>query len=513
MRWGIPHWFRPRITPAPTVARLAALGTSIAATTFVLGGIFLIHAEADTRREAERALNRLAMALSWEITRTIDFHDLFIQGIQDESTQTDHHALVRQLRYTRPVDHAVSVSSFGTLQVIDETGRTIAGSEDLGPCRTEPTDTEAFKIHRNATDVGLFMGLSGRGGNSDDESCLIFSRRIARPDGTFGGAVLSALPLAYFGNLFGKFDLGSNASIILYRRDGHILMRLPSAARDRKGVTEPRGLSDVEDGTEANRTDDAGRLCVVRHLPGPPLALGLSVCTDDPHAHGWRNTLVGSLLLILPWAFVLTLMAQLRQQIRRRIQAENTVRKLAEQMATIATTDALTGLPNRRAFDARLSEEWLRSIRARRPITLLMLDLDYFGLFNNQYGHAAGDDALRSISACIVGNVRRPGDIGARYGEEEFAVLLPETDRSGALCVAERIRLALKDLDIPHAGRPEGHVTASIGVAIAYPLVGDSAAALVNFAEMALFAAKNAGRNRIHAIGGQHLIPSSRSAP
>ncbi len=158
-------------------------------------------------------------------------------------------------------------------------------------------------------------------------------------------------------------------------------------------------------------------------------------------------------------------------------------------------TDALTGIANRRAFDECLAREWERAARDRRPIALLLMDVDRFKAFNDTYGHVQGDRALRAIARAIGENVHRPGDICARYGGEEFAVILADTDASGASEVAETILQSVRALARPHRGSPLGILTVSIGVAVAVPQPGTSPS-IVQPADAALYRAKRDGRDR-----------------
>ena len=242
-------------------------------------------------------------------------------------------------------------------------------------------------------------------------------------------------------------------------------------------------------------------------LPSLPLVLGVAVSVDDIGAT-WRYQAaeIGAALTVL-CVMIVILSLLFRREIRRRLGAEDRLRDAAERMTVIATTDSLTGLANRRAFEERLTQEWLRAIRGRTSIALLILDADFFKLFNDRYGHPGGDAVLRSIAGCITSNVLRPADIGARYGGEEFVVLLPETEFQGAMIVAERIRIAVASLDIRHAAHPSGRVTVSIGVGVAYPTAADAAAALVGLADEALYQAKHEGRNRVSGRGFNHMQP------
>lgn len=137
-----------------------------------------------------------------------------------------------------------------------------------------------------------------------------------------------------------------------------------------------------------------------------------------------------------------------------------TLRDMTEQkqaqiaLERLASHDGLTGIANRRRFDEKLGQEWLRARRDKTPLALLMLDVDHFKLFNDRYGHQAGDDCLRRIAECLASMVARPGDLVARYGGEEFAVVLPSIDVDGALVVAQRMREAVRPWPYPMRTAP-----------------------------------------------------------
>ncbi|MCK4267822.1 MAG: GGDEF domain-containing protein [Actinomycetia bacterium] len=171
-------------------------------------------------------------------------------------------------------------------------------------------------------------------------------------------------------------------------------------------------------------------------------------------------------------------------------------RKLLDKLEERATTDHLTGLCNRHLFDKKMSTEWTRSRRYKSTLSLLMTDLDHFKEYNDLYGHQAGDVALKEIADILVRTVRST-DIAARYGGEEISIILPETEISEAIVLAQRIVDAVAESNIVHAGNPESKIlTVSVGVASAGPDDKD-AARLIKNADDALYAAKNAGRNRL----------------
>lgn len=169
-------------------------------------------------------------------------------------------------------------------------------------------------------------------------------------------------------------------------------------------------------------------------------------------------------------------------------------------LQALASEDFLTGLPNRRRFDEALLQEKARARREGRPLSLLMVDVDYFKVFNDHYGHQAGDDCLRRIAMLLGQSLQRPGDQVCRYGGEEFAVILPDTDAGGARSVARYLCHQVFDALLTHAGSPLGRVTLSIGSASHDPDQADDSVALgalLRVADFALYRAKQDGRNRL----------------
>jgi diguanylate cyclase (GGDEF)-like protein/PAS domain S-box-containing protein len=184
--------------------------------------------------------------------------------------------------------------------------------------------------------------------------------------------------------------------------------------------------------------------------------------------------------------------------------AEAGLMALTEQLRTMATTDALTGLLNRRGFDERLDDEAMRATRNRQPLSLIIADIDRFKAYNDRYGHLAGDDCLKQVAAALRAGARRPADVVARYGGEEMTLILPDTDQQGAWELAERLRLSVRSLEIAHAGSEKRIVTASFGVATMEPGSAVSATELVRRADAALYIAKDAGRDRVMGWGERH---------
>jgi diguanylate cyclase (GGDEF)-like protein len=181
-----------------------------------------------------------------------------------------------------------------------------------------------------------------------------------------------------------------------------------------------------------------------------------------------------------------------------RVRTHVALKKHAELLENLAFLDGLTSIPNRRQFDQQLEKEWRRMMRQAGPLAVLLIDIDNFKKFNDQYGHGAGDECLRLVAHVISTVAKRPGDLTARYGGEEFAVILPDTDEIGALSVAGSICVAVDQLALPHAASPvTDHVTVSIGVTSAVPERQGNLQDLINSADQALYRAKTLGRNQV----------------
>jgi len=208
----------------------------------------------------------------------------------------------------------------------------------------------------------------------------------------------------------------------------------------------------------------------------------------------WVLAAGGLILAVVVWIArrFYRINSRLRQQLE-----EN--RRLQDELLALSITDPLTGLHNRRHFDIACSAEWERARREREPLTALFIDVDYFKSYNDCHGHSAGDDCLALVGKAVAYSLQRPADLAARYGGDEFVVLLPVTDTQGALDVAQRVLRAIYALDIAHAASPFGRVTSSIGVAQVVPKPNSNPQELLERADRALYAAKQAGRNRVMA--------------
>lgn len=197
----------------------------------------------------------------------------------------------------------------------------------------------------------------------------------------------------------------------------------------------------------------------------------------------------------------LTVLNRQLQQQKRQLETVNRA------LQYLATYDSLTEVRNRRSFNEYMDTEWRRLAREEAPLSLIMCDIDYFKLYNDTYGHQAGDECLRQVAAVLQRSVKRSADLVARYGGEEFAVVLPNTDIQGAAIVAETIAEQVRGLQIVHAkSAVSEYVTLSLGVACCIPAPMSQPGTLIAIADESLYRAKKAGRDRVSVAGFQDNI-------
>lgn len=177
-------------------------------------------------------------------------------------------------------------------------------------------------------------------------------------------------------------------------------------------------------------------------------------------------------------------------------------------LENLSSIDGLTGLPNRRRQDEMLQLEWKRAVRESIPISLVMVDIDHFKLYNDNLGHLAGDDCLKQVAKTLTASTHRPTDFASRFGGEEFLLILPDTDLEGALYIAETFRKNLEDAKVPHNFSPISDlVTCSMGVATIIPTTQDNPQSLIQAADQTLYQSKDQGRNCIRTIDLGSSVP------
>jgi diguanylate cyclase (GGDEF)-like protein len=444
---------------------------------------------------ARQTLENLASGIDTDISRNVELYDLSLRSVAANMVAPEIDQVSRPLRQLILFDHATTAKHFGAIQVFDANGKLIADASSLDPLPEDRSGEEYFRVHRHQADSGLFIShpMLHHGAYS-----IVLSRRISGEDGSFLGVVAGSIRFSYFHDLFGRLRLDPDDVITVLRRDGTVIMRTPfdldiigKNLGDTPGVK--RALSEPSGSYTGLRTPThAPRLYVWRDGTRP-LVVIVAKPWDDIHKL-WRieATRIGAIIAALA-VFVLGTTLFLAHEISRRATAE-------EKLEELATTDALTGLRNRRKFDVAIESEWKRAVRQKRTLALLMIDADHFKKFNDTFGHQAGDEVLIGIAICISDSVRRAGDCAARYGGEEFAVLLPGLLPTEAFAVAETIRLKVEQWCGEAA-----ITTVSIGVASMVPDGRTEWTNLVRAADEALYAAKASGRNCTVLASGPRL--------
>ncbi len=184
--------------------------------------------------------------------------------------------------------------------------------------------------------------------------------------------------------------------------------------------------------------------------------------------------------------------------IRARIRNHLELKKNRDLLENLSTLDGLTNIPNRRRFDEIFTLEWRRTARSNHPLSLLFIDIDHFKNYNDHYGHLAGDDCLKAVSRVLQSSLGRTADFVARFGGEEFIILLPDTGEGGCRHLAEAIRVAVENLRIEHLASPlTPHLTVSVGAVTCMKVNGYQQADLLDAADQQLYQAKQEGRNRV----------------
>jgi diguanylate cyclase (GGDEF)-like protein len=466
-------------------------------------------------REAEIDVNNMNKAIAQHAQDAIEGADNLLAGIVEILEASDSH----RNDYTRLHEYLrMNVSQRDSLHglfVYDDQGRWLVNSQETLLKHANNSDREYFQFHRHSKDRGPHIGppIQSR---STNERIITVSRRFNHADGSFAGVVLATLPVNYFKSFYLTLDIGDDGAILLASDDGTLWTRRPFSEQtgylDITGgpvyqAYKTRGLSDTLMLT--SKMDGVERLYSYQRLHEYPILVAAGLSRDEVLAP-WRAEtvrLVGlsAFVILLFWLFGFRLLRQIKLHELDQLALKRTKYELEhinDELASLALEDGLTGLANRRRFDAVLDVEFGRAMRNKVPLALIMIDVDSFKKFNDTYGHLAGDECLKKVAKALAAISLRPGDLAARYGGEEFALILPSTDASGAFNVASKVRGAVEALGIKHTENAYGIVTISAGVASLIPVRGQTPDALLQVADSALYMAKEKGRNRAYVFHG-----------
>ncbi|MDD0841310.1 sensor domain-containing diguanylate cyclase [Pseudomonas sp. Gutcm_11s] len=509
------RWLRrPAIVPLARIF-VVLVCVSLVAT----DGWLILKAREVQLREAEIETSNLASALARQASDSLKKADTVLLDLV-ERLQVDGMS-PQQLQRLQGLmrQHVYEQAELHGLFAYDRNGNWVVNSFGEVPPGANNSDREYFVFHRqHPDDHDAHVGLPVRS-RTTGEWIIPLSRRLEDAQGNFAGVALATVSIDYFRQFYATFDVREHGAINLALNDGTLLVRSPFR-EDLIGSSIARGkifthlLPHSPTGTALlpSVIDGVERLFSYRQIQGYPLVVITALAEEDIladwRADTHRQLFVVSLLALLLALFGFYLLRLIKEGQRIEVElvaTRDALRSFNKRLEQQALEDELTRLANRRRFMHALQDEHSRAARSRKPLALVMFDVDYFKQYNDIYGHSAGDECLRTVADLIRGGQKRPADLAARYGGEEFCLLLPETDAQGALLVAEQIRMALEDLALPHAGSPGRRLSLSAGVNVCLPqpTLASGIESLVQGADKALYAAKASGRDRVVLYDGK----------
>ena len=466
------------------------------------------------KREGTTYATNLASSLAQHADATIKQADTILLGLVERvaTDGTDRKNLLRL--ESLMAQHVQELPKLHGLFIYDASGRWLANSKRIRTTEHNNSDRDYFQYLLQHAEFKPFIGKPIRSRSTNDW-ILTVARRYNDAQGQFAGVVLATIHLDYFQQLYETYQIGAHGSIALVQHDGTVLLRRPFDEKNfGKNIQQTplfrEHLSRSPVGTynvPSSIFDSQKRLLAYQKMESYPLVQTVSL-SQQHLFDSWLQEAYPGLIFVFGLTLglgflgfrLLRLLGQRLETEKELQQTQAALQQLNLELEKMALQDGLTGLANRRQFDLALNDEFNRAIREHSPLALLMIDVDAFKQFNDLHGHPAGDECLRRISAVTKSCLRRAGDLAARYGGEEIAVLLPKTDLAGALKVAARIRQNVRDLQIDHAAGPAGMLTVSCGVNSITPVRSkDLPLDLLEGADRALYIAKTEGRDRIVA--------------
>ena len=471
---------------------LAVAAAIVVAGFLLICGSVLMSMRDSDEKLAHQTLGNLSASISADIARNIELYDLSLRNVASNLTLPEVQAVSPAVRRMILFDLAATARHFGAIQAMDADGRVTMDSSTPEPAAQNYAGEEFFTVHQRDPLYGLYIS---RPMLHDGAYGIVLSRRIAARDGAFLGVVSGFIRYSYFHELVARLQLQPGDIISALRQDGVLIMRAPfdmdTIGQDiSRRPTVQKALSSFSGSYVGRSTfDDMERLYVWRE-GNHPLIVVVGRSTGAIFGE-WRNdalrigAAMGALGLIACGGMLL-----LAREMKKRAAMEG-------QLARMAMTDSLTGLSNRRHFDAVIDREWRRALRSKAPLALLMIDADHFKAFNDTFGHQAGDLVLAGIAWSINNHAKRASDCAARYGGEEFALILPGMTLTEAIELGERIRIEVGAL------QRDGmtNMTVSVGAASMVPSHLSTTGHLIKAADGALYAAKARGRDQTFPAG------------
>jgi diguanylate cyclase (GGDEF)-like protein len=461
---------------------------------------------------ANTTVANLSRSMAQQADDTFDQADIPVAGIVERLYYDGIGAATssRMHEYLRAT--AASVEQIQGLFIYDKDGNWAATSLSHAPPNANNADREYFQFHKTIDSTLPHIGQAIRSRTTNDWIIPI-SRRVNDSEGHFAGVVLATIELAYFDRFFDRFDIGKRGVITLTMADGTVLARRPTmenvhGASIAEGELFRKYLKERYEGTATVQSilDHEVRLYGYKRLDRYPMVVlaGLSEheVLDEWRQYAWRSLAIIVCVVVANLLFGVLLF----QQIRYGLNAESQLRIASHSLEKLALQDSLTGLANRRHFHEILGLEFSNGQPNLHPLSLIMIDIDFFKSYNDNYGHVAGDKCIVAVAECIRGNLNRTGDLAVRYGGEEMAVFLPYSEAPGAFLLAEKIRQAVLTRAIEHQGNPSGIVSISLGVYGCQAQECPTMETFVERADAAMYVAKHEGRNRTEIWQGSTTI-------
>lgn len=462
----------------------------------------------DTEQRAYETANDITRVVERQVRDTVTYVDQTLDAVSILVRESGGITGVRESTPWQILrSYCTTLIGCHTIGVIDPSGKVKAQTRDADTDVLDVSDRPHFLQPRETgkryIDAATVSRLPG--------SPILFfvSKPVLDTTGALLAVVTIGMETSQLTSFYSLFGFSLAPTISIFKGDGGIVARNP-------GMKELVGKSNASSeifttylprapfGTyqSFSRLDGKTRLAAYRSLPDLDLVVFSGI--ENPAAFGaWkarslRRVAIVAGMLALIWSALL---------VASRATAEQAVlRQKNQHLDTLASRDPLTGIANRRLLARTLKRDWSKHTRSGAPISLVLLDVDYFKLFNDHYGHQAGDDCLRRVAHTLQSSLQREGDLVARYGGEEFVAVL-DCDQEGALRIAERMRRQVEALEIPHVrSQICAFVTASFGVASTENARMQSAEELLACADKALYEAKATGRNKVCALDASSFV-------
>ena len=491
---------------------LLGISVFIISVIILLTSIAIVQGRANARSELSIVASNLTSVLVFDITNAVRQIDLGLLSVLDEISrqqragQRDDQSILGLIS-REDSRHSESVG----FRVFGSDGRLRYGVSNVVNRNVDISQREEFRQLRATPDAKLIVTPPFKGPVTN-EWLIATVRRITNPDGSFGGAIYSAIPIRHFVQEFSVLKLGPGGSVALYHTSFLLAARYPELKVGTSTISEQLRaiiVSGLEDTNFENISpvDGVRRTGHARKVGELPYYISIAFADDDWLAE-WRQsrnhmillsaTLIG--IVLIGMAIIHRTLSHWQQSVLALAESEERILvqvALEERLREVARTDPLTELFNRRAFMEAIEIEFLRFKRLGLNAALLMIDIDYFKQVNDRYGHEAGDRALASFTK-ILKIVTRSIDLPTRFGGDEFVVLLVNTDLSRAVEIAERIREAVFQTVVPS---PEGEFGFTVSIGVTAFVSGDeSFSEVIRRADQGMYRAKELGRNKVNVV-------------